>query len=214
MFTCGDKKGTRQRLLESAATIFTEKGYANTSVADICERAAANIASVNYYFRSKDALYRSVLQFTREQAEAYYPISRPVEDNPETRFYQLILALLQRILNREMAGNFYTLVAKEMVEPTSASGEIVSQTISRHQSIMKELIKEICGQDIDDELLLRLYFSILSQCFFFSYNEKGRQYHLQKDPIQFKDAELFARHIADFSLAGMRCCCSLSGDLY
>ena len=208
----GEKKGTRQRLLESAAVIFTEKGYANTSVAEICERAGANIASVNYHFRSKDALYRAVLQFTSEQAENFYPFSFSSEDQPEVRLYRLILALLKRILSSEMAGNFYSLVAKEMAEPTIASGEIVSQNIARHQRIMKEIIRDICGLEIDDELLLRLHFSILSQCLFISYNEKGRQHHLQKNPIQFKDAEVFARHIADFSLAGMRCCCTLSGD--
>ena len=207
----GEKKSTRQRLLESAAAIFTEKGYANTSVAEICERAGANIASVNYHFRSKDALYRSVLQFTSEQAEHLYPLSLASEDRPEIQLYRLILALLQRILSCEMAGNFYTLVAKEMVEPTYASGEIVSQTIVRHQGIMKEIIRDICGHGIDDKLLFRIYFSILSQCMLISYNEKGRQHHLQNNPIQFEDAETLARHITDFSLAGMRCCCSLSG---
>ena len=99
-----EKKGTRQRLLESAAAIFTEKGYANISVAEICERAGANIASVNYHFRSKDALYRSVLQFTCEQAEQLYPFSLSSEDKPDVRFYRLILVLLQRILSFEMAG--------------------------------------------------------------------------------------------------------------
>ncbi len=209
----GEKKGTRQRLLDSAAAIFTEKGYANTSVAEICERAGANIASVNYHFRSKDALYRSVLQFTCEQAEQLYPFSLSSEDKPDVRLYDLILALLQRILSSEMAGNFYTLVAKEMVEPTTASAGIVSQTIVRHQGVMKEIIRDICGHKIDDKLLFRLYFSILSQCILISYNQKGRQHHLQHNPIQFEDAETFARHITDFSLAGMRSCCSLPGGL-
>ncbi|MBN2808893.1 MAG: CerR family C-terminal domain-containing protein [Deltaproteobacteria bacterium] len=206
-----DKKDTRQRLLESAAIIFTEKGYANTSVAEICERAGANIAAVNYYFRSKDALYREVLEFTIEQAEKTYPFTLLAEEPAEERLYHFILALLQRILSAEMAGNFYVLVAKEMAEPTLASGEIVSQSIARHQSLMREVIREICHAEVDDDLLLRLHFSVLSQCLFISYNEKGRRHHLQRNPIQFKDAEVFARHIADFSLAGMRRCCSLSG---
>lgn len=213
MFADGEKKGTRQRLLESAAAIFTEKGYANSSVAEICERAGANIASVNYHFRSKDALYRSVLQFTCEQAEQFYPFPSVFEEKPEDRLYRLILALLQRILSSEMAGSFYTLIAKEMAEPTLASAGIISREIARHQALMREVIRDICGHEIDEELLLRLHFSILSQCLFISYNEKGRQHHLQKNPIQFKDAEIFARHITDFSLAGMRSCCSLSGDL-
>ncbi|MBN2706762.1 MAG: CerR family C-terminal domain-containing protein [Deltaproteobacteria bacterium] len=201
------KKGTRQRLLESAAIIFSEKGYANTSVAEICDHAEANIASVNYHFRSKEALYLAVLKFTGEQAEALYPFKLDFRDRPEKRFYDFVLALLRRILSEETAGNFYGLVAKEMVEPSGAGGTLVAGEILRHQGLVKALIRDVCGRELNEDLLFRLLFSVMSQCLFFSYNEKGRRYHLQKNPLQFVDAESFARHITDFSLAGINFCC-------
>ena len=78
------------RCLECGAELFSEKGYACTSVAEICKRAGANIASVNYHFGSKDALYRSVIQYTYEQAEALYPFEENSSAAVEERFYQRI----------------------------------------------------------------------------------------------------------------------------
>lgn len=198
------KKSTRQRLLESAAVVFTEKGYANASVAEICDLAGANIASVNYHFRCKEALYQEVLAFTEAQARELYPF--PEQGMPEERLYGFIFALLQRILSPLSSGNFYSLIAKEMAEPTTVSGERVAASIARHRSLLKELIIPLCPAPPSEELLFRLLFSTISQCLFFSYNEKGRRRHLQKNPIDFSDAEIFARHIFDFSLAGIRYC--------
>ena len=46
------------RLLHVAIEVFAERGFRATTVRDICSRANVNVASVNYYFRSKEALYR------------------------------------------------------------------------------------------------------------------------------------------------------------
>jgi len=49
---------TREKLLVAASDVFVEKGFRDATVADICNRAAANISAVNYYFGSKEALYQ------------------------------------------------------------------------------------------------------------------------------------------------------------
>ena len=56
------KDDTRDRLLQAAAEIFAEKGFAATTVREICLRAPANLALINYYFGDKLALYKEVLQ--------------------------------------------------------------------------------------------------------------------------------------------------------
>jgi hypothetical protein len=48
---------TRERLLAGACEIFTKKGYRDATIADICERAGANVAAVNYHFGDKETLY-------------------------------------------------------------------------------------------------------------------------------------------------------------
>lgn len=198
------KKETRQRLLDSAAVLFSERGYPCTSVAEICKRAGANIASVNYHFGSKDALYRDVIQYTHAQAEEFYPLEVDNNAEVEERFYQVVLALLKRILSTEMQGNFYKLVAKEMAEPTEESGIMIKQIVSDKRDMIQKLIREIFDRPADEELLFRMTHSIVSQCLFLGLNEKGRRHHLKRKPVGLQDAESFARHITEFSIAGIR----------
>src|SRR5215472_16229012 len=49
--------GTEKRLLEAAGEIFAEHGYRAATVRQICEKARANIAAVNYYFGDKEEFY-------------------------------------------------------------------------------------------------------------------------------------------------------------
>jgi AcrR family transcriptional regulator len=48
---------TQADLLDAACRTFAEKGYRDATIAEICQRAGANIAAVNYYFRDKETLY-------------------------------------------------------------------------------------------------------------------------------------------------------------
>src|SRR5262249_12093314 len=50
-------RGTRERLLECAASVFADQGYEDGSVRDVCRLAKANVAAINYHFGSKERLY-------------------------------------------------------------------------------------------------------------------------------------------------------------
>ena len=56
-----DGEVTREALLEEACKVFAEQGYSAGSSKTICQRANMNLASVNYHFGGKSALYREVL---------------------------------------------------------------------------------------------------------------------------------------------------------
>jgi AcrR family transcriptional regulator len=49
------------RILRVAKDLIARKGPFSTTVRDICDASGANVASVHYYFGSKDALVKSVL---------------------------------------------------------------------------------------------------------------------------------------------------------
>ena len=204
MTSSGKKNDTRQQLPDSAAILFTEKGYAKTSVAEICKLAGANIAAVNYHFQTKESLYRCVLQYTFDQAESRYPLQIEDQGTVEDRLYQVVLSLLKRILSRDMKGNFYKLVTKEMAEPTTESGTLINEIISRQRERLQKLIREIYGKPASDEFISRMSHSIVSQCLFLGMHEKGRLHHLKRKPLALNDAGSFARHVTDFSLAGIK----------
>jgi AcrR family transcriptional regulator len=53
---------TRDRLLAAALRIFADRGIAAATLREITEEAGANVAAVNYYFRSKEELTRTALE--------------------------------------------------------------------------------------------------------------------------------------------------------
>lgn len=52
---------TKERILDSAELLFAQQGIAATSLRALTDHAGVNLASVNYYFHSKDALIQAVL---------------------------------------------------------------------------------------------------------------------------------------------------------
>ena len=53
---------TRERILDAAADLFVEKGFAATSLREIAERVGVTKAALYYHFTSKDELLSALLQ--------------------------------------------------------------------------------------------------------------------------------------------------------
>ena len=56
-----ENQSTEERIKEAAARVFVKKGFAATKTRDIAEEAGINIASLHYYYRSKDKLFEIVI---------------------------------------------------------------------------------------------------------------------------------------------------------
>ena len=54
------KQNAEKRILEVAAEVFTQKGYAATRTRDIAKVSGYNVALIHYYFGSKDKLFEIV----------------------------------------------------------------------------------------------------------------------------------------------------------
>lgn len=61
MHKTDSEREARNRILSVALEHFASRGYHGSSIRDITRQAGANLASINYHFRSKESLYREVL---------------------------------------------------------------------------------------------------------------------------------------------------------
>ena len=113
---------TRDRLLSAACRIFAENGFRNTTIADICEAADANIAAVNYHFGDKESLYDAVWRHAAAIAKKIHPIDGNLPKQPELYdvVYSFARAVLGRMFSDEDDGLFAKLLHQEMSNPTLA----------------------------------------------------------------------------------------------
>lgn len=58
-----------QRILNVAKSLFTQRGFANVSVRDICREANVTAPTIYYYFRNKEALFDAVVREAITMAE-------------------------------------------------------------------------------------------------------------------------------------------------
>lgn len=57
------KTNTKQKIIEAAYKEFAEKGYEGTRVQKIAERANINKAMLHYYYKNKETLYETVIEY-------------------------------------------------------------------------------------------------------------------------------------------------------
>ncbi len=71
------RERNKSLIIEAASEVFADKGFAATKTVDIAARAGLPKANVYYYFKSKENLYRSVLETIVEPLlEAAAPFHR------------------------------------------------------------------------------------------------------------------------------------------
>lgn len=75
---------TKSRIIASAIKLFAQNGYAGTSTKAICDAAGADIAAVHYHFKSKEGLYRHIIeQFAANNLDKLCQILRPPKTQDE-----------------------------------------------------------------------------------------------------------------------------------
>ncbi len=203
-----DAQETRQRLLAAAARVFAEKGFWETTHAEICAAARVNTAAVNYHFGSKENLYVEAWKYSFEKSmEAHPPEGGvPPEAPVQERLHGRILAFMQRIADPD---NYeIEIVHKEMANPTGLLTEAVQQTMERMRQDLRSIVQELLGGGVSEQQVSFCVMSLVGQCF-------GPMLHLRHarlgrgtpppvgPPFTFRVEEL-AEHVTRFSLAGIR----------
>src|SRR5579885_923491 len=114
IFEAAAQDATRKHLLEAAADVFAEVGFRAATVREICQRAGANIAAVNYHFGDKEQLYRAVLKETYGAAVAKYPadFGLPPRATPEQRLRTFVFSFLMRIFSAGPSARHGKLMAR------------------------------------------------------------------------------------------------------
>jgi AcrR family transcriptional regulator len=195
---------TRERLLRAAERLFADRGFKDVTVRDICRAARANVAAVNYHFGDKFGLYREVLQSAIDRMQATNDAARQAGagQSAEEQLRRYITIFLSRFL---ASGNdtVYRLVTRELNDPTPALDDLIEQGLKPRIDYLSALVADIMGCESTDRRVLRSVASIQTQSIAYLPNPLGERLGLTTRTTPAHVQEI-ARHIADFSIAGIR----------
>jgi AcrR family transcriptional regulator len=198
---------TRRQLLEAAGEVFAEAGFRNATVREICRRAGANVAAVNYHFGDKETLYAEVLRYAHGRALEQYPPLLDVANDaaPEKKLRAFVLSFLLRIFDNGRAAWHGKLMSREMIEPTAALDSLVEERMRPMAGQLLGIVAEILDRPAGDERVRLCGMSVVSQCVFYHHCRPvvSRLFpkHLPQDT---ENIERLADHITRFSLAAMK----------
>jgi AcrR family transcriptional regulator len=194
---------TQHRLLEAAGPIFAAKGYEAATVREICQKAGANIAAINYYFRDKERLYIETVKsaFDCQAAEAPAP-SWPPGTAPAEKLRDFVHMLLGRMFNPHSPGWHKQLILRELAQPTTACSELVQERIRPLAALLAQVVGELLP-DLPEPRRHLVAFSVVGQCFYHRVARPIVELLVGPEESRTYDTKLLAEHIAEFSLAAL-----------
>lgn len=155
-----DGEDTRARLLQAALQLFSERGFAQTSVRAIAEAAGINVAAIAYHFGDKARLYAATF---------YEPFGRgsdriPVFSDPalglEDALRHYFAGFLEPLKHDDLVTQSLRLHVREMLEPTHVWPELIERECrAPHRALVQVLCRHMPVNEADDDVH-RLAFSI------------------------------------------------------
>jgi AcrR family transcriptional regulator len=196
---------TRERLLNAAERLFSERGFKGVTVREICREARANVAAVNYHFGDKLGLYRQVLRGAIEAMRSATEAARQAGagQTPDEKLRRYVALSLRRFL-APGHETIHKLIDREMGTPTPALDDLVEQGVRPRLEYLSGVIAEMMGCDPSERRVLLCVMSVQAQSLMYGrHNAIAERLGFSARPSPAKIEEA-ARHIADFSIAGIR----------
>jgi len=206
----GSDKSVKGRLLDAAEGLFCERGFKGTSIRDIAAAAGCNIASVNYYFGSKEGLYeevwrRHLIPMRDSRIASINKVMSRAEGRPslEDLLRSFADTFVGSMVDTSKASRLSKLMAREYIDSHLPTDMFVNEVMTPTISAMHGALMKTCP-DLDESKILPVVFSVI-----------GQLVHLVHVKTMFEqggddlnqpvfDSNEIIDHIVRFSAAGIR----------
>ncbi len=196
----------RTRLLETAGSIFAEKGYQASTVREICARAGLNAASVNYYFGDKETLYLEAVKLARQLRAERFPMPQHAAGTaPEVRLRDFVKTMTFRMVDDQDVGWNTKLMMREVLNPTHACRTLVHDYFRPHFEMLMGILQAMLPETTPAHVIRMIGFSIVGQCVY--YRVAGEVVTLLTPENELREhftREQIADHITRMCLAAIK----------
>ncbi|MEO8794687.1 MAG: TetR/AcrR family transcriptional regulator [Daejeonella sp.] len=135
-----DKSDKKDLILDVAEKLFSELGFDGASTRHIAKDAGINMAMLNYYFGSKDGLYKSVLE--RRLGGFRQTLSNLNHENISSwdKINKCVELYVDRVMGNEC---FHRLINREMsLQQRSETTDFIAESMMRNVNEVKRIIEE------------------------------------------------------------------------
>lgn len=137
-------RATRQHLLEIAGQVFAERGFADATTKAIAERAGTPMASINYHFGSRDALYEAVLIEAHSQIVQVDQLLAMTQQPGEPR--EILRAMLSHLVALSTLKSppwGFRVMLRELMSPSAMSAALVQKAMLPKAKLVLDLLGRI-----------------------------------------------------------------------
>ena len=196
---------TRAKLIAAAGEVFADVGFHSATVREICTRAGANVAAVNYHFRDKLGLYTEVLResICATQGEVMQQAISKAK-TPEEALRLFVTGILGRMYAEDRPAWNVRIMAHEIAQPTPALSHVIEEVMRPRYNLLRGVIAKILHLPADHATTRLCAHSVIGQVVHYVHGRPviGLLWPAL-DLKNTKDRQLVADHITDFTLRNL-----------
>jgi TetR/AcrR family transcriptional regulator, regulator of cefoperazone and chloramphenicol sensitivity len=202
-----DGDDTQSRLIEAASSIFAERGYQSATTREICIRARANAAAVNYHFGGKLGLYKAALKSVIALEELGVEKLALSAMPAEQALRAFILAMFDNLGGSEALDQrtLYTrLMAHELSDPTPGLALVVNQIIAPRAKLLSGIVARLTAGSATSLQTRMAAHSIMAQVVHYMHARPVIKLLWPKWQMTPAARRQIIEHVINFSLAGLK----------
>jgi TetR/AcrR family transcriptional regulator, regulator of cefoperazone and chloramphenicol sensitivity len=202
----GMRQSTRAELLEAAGHVFAEKGFDRATGKEICERAGANAAAVNYYFGGIDGLYAAVLEEANRRLLPLEALSAAIagKTNARAKLQAIIELVVGKLMDPIASSWVFAVFSREIISPSPAIEALVEKQGLPKARIARSIVAELMGLPEDHPAVARGCISVLApMLMLFVADRRILRRMFPNFGFGREHAQDLARHSIAFALAGL-----------
>ena len=196
---------TRTRLVEAAGEVFASSGFDKASIREICRKAGANVAAVNYHFGDKASLYEEVVKYAigdlyRYQLELLADLpSEPVD--VIRAFIDVFARSSLRTIKRKW---FRPISMNEMDKPSCKFSEDYHANRLQLIRILHAAVVSLLPGEVSKSRTALITVGIVGQCIFFFKRNKRIAEDYALDISDSVLVEMSKQHVFDLAMLAIQ----------
>lgn len=147
----GKPSKTKEKIISTAIDVFKKRGYENTTMRLISQKASVSLGSSYYYFPSKEHLFQNVYLSIQEEL---YKASREHSKDEHRLKEKLSISFITILSELEQFRSLASIMLKNAADPDSSINPFSEQSKETRQKsyvFYSELVLT-CDQDFDPDI--------------------------------------------------------------